>query len=133
MRAIFYLSSLCVSLSFSSTPCRDVHFPGCVYRNLFLLFLFLNEPPNANGITTHPRSHDSFYIHDEMLAHSKARGLNVRFSCNCPREIHADCFSENSRARCEIVTLKTGVLSHRLAISIKIPNRDIVDKKKYLL
>lgn len=80
MRVIFYLSSLCPPLSFPSIPCRDVHFPSRVYRNLFLLFLFPNEPPNANGITTHPRSHDSFYIHDEMLAHSKARGLNVRFS-----------------------------------------------------
>ena len=57
----------------------------CISRAMFigtffLLFLFPNEPPNANGITTHPRSHDSFYIHDEMLVYSKARELNVRFS-----------------------------------------------------
>lgn len=129
-RVIFYLSSLYPLPSFPSTPCRAVHFPGHVYRNLFLLFLFPNDPPNANGITTHPRFHDSFYIHDEMLAHSKARGLNVRFSCSRSREIHADCFSENSRARCEIVTLKTGACFYRSAIPIKIPNRDIADKRK---
>lgn len=94
--AIFYLSFLSLP---SSTPCRAAHFRSHVYRNLFLLFSLPNEPPNANGITTHPRSHDSFYIHDETFAHAKARGLNVGFLCSCPREIHVDCFSENFRAQ----------------------------------
>lgn len=123
-----------IPLSFPSTPCRAVHFPGHVYRNLsFLLFLFPNEPPNANGITTHPRSHDSFYIHDEMLAYLKARGLNVRFSCSRPRKIHADCFSENSHTRCEIVTLKTGACFHRSSarFQLKPPTVILLIREKY--
>jgi len=106
---IFHLS-LTLDLSALSLlhPCGAAHFRDRIYKRLFsfslffflsfLLFSFPNEPRNANGITTHPRSHDSFYIHDETFAHAKARGLNAGFSCSCRREIHADCFSENSAA-----------------------------------
>jgi len=125
---IFYLSSL--SLPFNALR-RAAHFRSHVYRNLFLLFSLPNEPPNANGITVHPRSHDSFYIHDETFAHTKARGLNAEFLCSCPREIHADCFSENFRAQgVKLWRWKQARAFTDRWFRLKYPGRDIFDNGK---
>lgn len=122
MGAIFYLSSLSLLPPFPMLP-AELRISGAMFIETFFFIVFVTErtpkckrnydSPSIPWLILHPRWNVCPCESQRVEC-----GIFMQLSPGNPCRLF---FRKFSRARCEIVTLKTAACFHRSAIPIKTP------------